>query len=116
MFCFREYQTHTYTFLTYMPREVRVSSYMQRGSITYHHIVCIHIWNDVSILPMYVHTYYKWKNQMKGDVGMSVHEKERKQEDAYTKTQTHITPSLHLCSEFCLYVVNASGKEKTSSH
>ena len=24
-----------------------------------------------------------------GDVGMSVHEKERKQEDAYTKTQTH---------------------------
>ena len=35
---------------------------------------------------------YKWKNhfyEMKGDVGMSVHEKERKQEDAYTKTQTH---------------------------
>ena len=27
--------------------------------------------------------------EMKGDVGMSVHEKERKQEDAYTKTQTH---------------------------
>ena len=39
------------------------------------------------------HMYiYKWKNhfyEMKGDVGMSVHEKERKQEDAYTKTQTH---------------------------
>ena len=37
----------------------------------------------------YIH---KWKNhfyEMKGDVGMSVHEKERKQEDAYTKTQTH---------------------------
>ena len=35
---------------------------------------------------------YKWKNhfyEMKGDVGMSVHAKERKQEDAYTKTQTH---------------------------
>ena len=35
---------------------------------------------------------YKWKNhfyEMKRDVGMSVHEKERKQEDAYTKTQTH---------------------------
>ena len=35
---------------------------------------------------------YKWKNhfyEMKGDVGMSVQEKERKQEDAYTKTQTH---------------------------
>ena len=34
----------------------------------------------------------KWKNlfyEMKGDVGMSVHEKERKQDDAYTKTQTH---------------------------
>ena len=34
----------------------------------------------------------KWKNhfyEMKGDVGMSVHEKERKQEDAYTKTQTY---------------------------
>ena len=26
---------------------------------------------------------------MKGDVGMSGHEKERKQEDAYTKLQTH---------------------------
>ena len=44
----------------------------------------------------YTHGYtqyiYKWKNhfyEMKGDVGMSVHEKERKQEDAYTKTQTH---------------------------
>ena len=34
---------------------------------------------------------YKWKNhfyKMKGDVGMSGHEKERKQ-DAYTKIQTH---------------------------
>ena len=27
--------------------------------------------------------------KMKGDVGMSGHEKERKQEDAYTKIQTH---------------------------
>ena len=27
--------------------------------------------------------------EMKGDVGMSVHEKEREQEDAHTKTQTH---------------------------
>ena len=35
---------------------------------------------------------YKCKNhfyKMKEDVGMSGHEKERKQEDAYTKTQTH---------------------------
>ena len=33
----------------------------------------------------------KWKNhfcEMKGDVGMSVHEKEREQEDAYTKTHS----------------------------
>ena len=34
----------------------------------------------------------KWKNhfyEMKGGVGMSLHEKEREQEDAYTKTQSH---------------------------
>ena len=34
---------------------------------------------------------YKWKNhffEMKGDVGMSSHEKEREQEDAFTQTQT----------------------------
>ena len=38
---------------------------------------------------------HKWKNhfyEMKGDVGMSVHEKERKQEDAYT---THTTTQTH---------------------
>ena len=54
---------------------------------------------------------------MKGDVGMSGHEKERKQEDAYIHQDTNsfITPSLHLCSalKFRLFVVNA---EKTSSH
>ena len=50
----------------------------------------------------------KWKNhfyEMKGDVGMSVHEKERKQEDAYTKTQTHHNPiptSLFLSSPQCI--------------
>ena len=42
---------------------------------------------------VYVGLYInKWKNhfyKMKGDVGMSGHEKERKQEDAYTKIQTH---------------------------
>ena len=35
---------------------------------------------------------YKWKNhfyEMKGDVGMSGHEKEREQDDAYTKTESH---------------------------
>ena len=34
----------------------------------------------------------KWKNhfsEMKGDVGMSLHEKEGEQEDAYTKTGSH---------------------------
>ena len=33
-----------------------------------------------------------WKyhfSEMKGDVGMSPHEKEGEQEDAYTKTETH---------------------------
>ena len=61
--------------------------------------------------------YYKWKNhfyEMKGDVGMPVHEKERKQ--VHQDTNSFITPSLHLCSEFCLFVVNALGKEKTFSH
>ena len=46
---------------------------------------------DMSTLMLSV-VLNKWKNhfyEMKGDVGMSVHEKERKQEDAYTKTQTH---------------------------
>ena len=46
---------------------------------------------------------YKWKNhfyEMKGDVGMSVHEKERKQEDAYTKTQTH--PYISVLNFVCL--------------
>ena len=34
----------------------------------------------------------KWKNhfsEMKGDVGMSLHEKEGEQEDAYTETGSH---------------------------
>ena len=34
----------------------------------------------------------EWKNhfyEMKGDVGMSSHEKEREQEDAYTKRESH---------------------------
>ena len=34
----------------------------------------------------------KWKNhfcEMKGNVGKSRHEKEREQEDAYTKTESH---------------------------
>ena len=39
---------------------------------------------------------------MKGDVGMSVHEKERKQEDAYTKTQTH---SFSTCSTHFSFIL-----------
>ena len=35
--------------------------------------------------------------EMKGDVGMSSHENERKQEDAFKNTNSFITPSLHLC-------------------
>ena len=50
----------------------------------------------------------KWKNhfsEMKGDVGgdvMSPHEKEREQEDAHPKTESHPTPSLHLCFSMCI--------------
>ena len=59
-------------------------------------------WDNTALEPLIMDTLntnitlipclYKWKNhfyEMKGDVGMSVHEKESKQEDAYTKTQTH---------------------------
>ena len=38
------------------------------------------------------YSIYKWKNhfsEMKGDVGMSLHEKEGEQEDAYTETGSH---------------------------
>ena len=44
-------------------------------------------------------SFYKWKNhfpEMKGYVGMSPHEKEREQEGAHPKTESHPTPSLHL--------------------
>ena len=38
-------------------------------------------------------------SEMKGDVGMSLHEKEGEQEDAYIyrDKKSLITPSLHLC-------------------
>ena len=39
-----------------------------------------------------VRQVYKWKNhfsEMKGDVGMSLHEKEGEQEDACTETGNH---------------------------
>ena len=42
----------------------------------------------------------KWKNhfyEMKGDVGMSLHEKERNKKMPTQDTKSLITPSLHLC-------------------
>ena len=42
--------------------------------------------------PKLKNEWNKWKNhyyEMKGAVGMSLHEKEKEQEDAYTKTQSH---------------------------
>ena len=42
----------------------------------------------------------KWKNnfyEMKGDVGMSLHEKERNKKMPTKDTKSLITPSLHLC-------------------
>ena len=55
---------------------------------------------------------------MKGDVGMSGHEKKETRRCLHQDTNSFITPSLHLCSalKFRLFVVNALGKEKTSSH
>ena len=46
----------------------------------------------MAIFPYGTYFIYKWKNnssEMKGNVGMSPHEKEGEQEDAYTKTETH---------------------------
>ena len=48
---------------------------------------------------------------MKGDVGMS---KEGMRRCLHQDTNSFITPSLHLCSDICLFVVNALGKEKNN--
>ena len=51
-------------------------------------------------------TRYKWKNhfvEMKGDVGMSVHEKGGKQV-LHQHTRPFITPSLHLCEKLCFVI------------
>ena len=61
----------------------------------------------VEALPQTKNKWNKWNsgivNTMKGDV--SRHEKEREQEDAYTKTQElFVTPSLHLCFSNSLHV------------
>ena len=72
---------------------------------------------------MYV---YKWKNnfyEMKGDVGMSLHEKERNKKTPTPRhkvTHNPIPTSLFCFNMLfvCLFVMNALGKanSKTSSH
>ena len=59
----------------------------------------------LGLCPKLKNEWNKWKNhfsEMKGDVGMSLHEKEREQEDAHPKTESHLTPSLHLCFSLCI--------------
>ena len=55
----------------------------------------------VGALPQKKNEWNKWKNhfyEMKGDVGMSLHEKERnKKRCLHQDTKSLITPSLHLC-------------------
>ena len=49
--------------------------------------------------PRVKNEWKKWKNhfyEMEGDVGMSQHEKEREQEDAYTKTESYSLPHLYV--------------------
>ena len=46
----------------------------------------------LGLCPKVQNEWNKWKNhfhEMNGDVGMSSNEKEREQEDAYTKTESH---------------------------
>ena len=52
----------------------------------------LHISFLLGLRPKWKNMCNKWKNhfsEMKGDVGMSPHEKEGEQGDAYTKTETH---------------------------
>ena len=61
---------------------------------------------------------YKWKNhfyEMKGDVGMSLHEKERNKKMPTQDTKSLITPSLHLCFALILFVMNALGKANSTT-
>ena len=54
--------------------------------------ISAHIIFLLGLCPKFKNMWNKWKNhfsEMKGDVGMSPHEKEGEQEDAYTKTETH---------------------------
>ena len=60
----------------------------------------------------------KWKNhfyEMKGDVGMSLHEKERKKKMPTQDTKSLITPSLHLCFALTLFAMNALGKANSTT-
>ena len=53
----------------------------------------------------YIH---KWKNhfyEMKGDVGMSLHKKERNKKIPTQDTKSLITPSLHLCFALTLFAL-----------
>ena len=43
-------------------------------------------YEDRRCVHMFICYPYKWKNEINGGVGMSPHEKERKNEDAYIKT------------------------------
>ena len=56
---------------------------------------------NVGALPQRMkNEWNKWKNhfyEMKGDVGMSLHEKERNKKIPTQDTKSLITPSLHLC-------------------
>ena len=60
--------------------------------------------NNISFLlglcPKMENEWNKWKNhfcEMKGDVGMSCHKKERNKKILHQDTKSFITPSLHLC-------------------
>ena len=60
----------------------------------------------------------KWKNhfyEMKGDVGMSLHEKERNKKMPTQDTKSLIIPSLHLCFALTLFVMNALGKANSTT-
>ena len=77
-------------------------------------------------LPQKKNVWNKWNNhfyEMKGDVGMSVHEKERnkKMPTPRHKVTHNLIPTSLFCFNMlfvCLFVMNALGKanSKTSSH
>ena len=70
------------------------------------------------LLCMVTCIYDKWKNhfyEMKGDVGMSLHEKERNKKMPTQDTKSLITPSLHLCFALTLFAMNALGKANSTT-